>query len=315
VSSAPPDIVGLGLATLDVLLRVPRMATWDDPAWVTSFGLDGGGMVGTACCAAARLGASVGFIGTAGDDLSAQMKLRSFVECGVDLSRLVVRPGPEPNVMIVYVDEATGERIFSPLTGFARYDVQPEALDRDYITSAQILHLDEFNRAAALQAARWMREAGRTVCIDCSRTSSPGPVAPDLLELLGLTDVLISGSGFLRCLTGEPDVRRAGRQALALGPRLVVETDGANGSTTITAEGDFHTPAFTVPVADTTGAGDVFHGAYAVALLRAWEPRLAAQFATAVSAIKCTRLGGRRGIPTLAEVATFLAERGITLPD
>lgn len=313
MGQAPLDIVGLGLATLDVLLRVPRMATWDDPASVTSFGFDGGGMVGTACCAAARLGASVGFIGTAGDDLSAEMKLRSFVECGVDLSRLVIRPGPEPNVMVVYVDEATGERVFSPLTGFAKHEVRPDELDQDYITAARILHLDEFNRAAALQAARWMRETGGTVCIDCSRTSSPGPVAPSLLELLSLTDVLISGSGFLHCLTGEADVRRAGRDALGLGPRIVVETDGANGSTTITAEGDFHTPAFAVPVADTTGAGDVFHGAYVVALLHGWDPHVSAQFATAVSAIKCTRLGGRVGIPTLADVETFLAERGITL--
>lgn len=315
MSQAAPDIIGLGLATLDVLLRVPRMATWDDPASVASFGFDGGGMVGTACCAAARLGASVGFVGTAGDDLSAEMKLRSFVECGVDLSRLVVHPGPEPNVMIVYVDEATGERIFSPLAGFAKHDVEPEDLDRDYITSAQILHLDEFNRAAALQAARWMREVGKTVCIDCSRTSSAGPVAPDLLELLRLTDVLISGSGFLRCLTGEADVRLAGRRALALGPRLVVETDGANGSTTVTTDGAFHTPAFEVTVADTTGAGDVFHGAYVVALLRGWDPHVSAQFATAVSAIKCTRLGGRVGIPTLGDVVAFLAERGIALPD
>ena len=98
-----------------------------------------------------------------------------------------------------------------------------------------------------------------------------------------------------------------------LGPRIFVETVGEEGSYTITREEQFHTPAFPVDVVDTTGAGDVFHGAYIVGMLHGWDLRQIAQFSTAVSALKCTRLGGRAGIPDLASTLHFLQERHIDI--
>jgi sugar/nucleoside kinase (ribokinase family) len=102
---------------------------------------------------------------------------------------------------------------------------------------------------------------------------------------------------------------------LDLGPRVYIETAGANGSYTITTEEQFHTPAFPVDVVDTTGAGDVFHGAYIAGWLRGWDLQQIAQFSSAVSAIKCTKLGGRAGIPTFDETMEFLHARGVDLRD
>ena len=99
----------------------------------------------------------------------------------------------------------------------------------------------------------------------------------------------------------------------AAGPKIVVQTEGKDGSYTFTASEHFHLPAFNVDVVDTTGAGDVFHGAYLVGLLHGWSVHRAGIFATAVAGIKCTSLGGRRGIPTYDRTIAFLKERGYIL--
>ncbi len=261
--------------------------------------------------AAAKLGARVGFIGTAGTDDAADLKLKSMVECGIDLSHLVRHPGPEDQVVIVYVHAETGERVFSGMGLGQRQPLRTVDLDREYIVSADYLHIDGFQHEAALQAAKWMQEAGKTVVMDGSKTT--GPVRDTHRELIRYVDVLITGEGYARGLTGIDNIWAAGKAVLQLGPRIFCETVGAAGSYTVTPKDSFHTPAFEVEVVDTTGAGDVFHGAYIVGLIHGWTPRQCAQFSTAVSAIKCTKLGGRAGIPSFDETLAFLTDRGIKL--
>jgi ribokinase len=94
---------------------------------------------------------------------------------------------------------------------------------------------------------------------------------------------------------------------------VVVETQGETGSFSFSGDEALHVPAFEVEVLDTTGAGDVFHGAYLVGLLQGWDLRLAAQFAAAAAALKCSKLGGRRGIPNFAETIEFLRAHGIAV--
>jgi ribokinase len=304
--SSELQVVGLGMCTLDVLMRLKDMPTWERGTRISDFRLDGGGPVGTAMVTAARLGARVGFIGTAGDDEAAELKLHSMIEAGVDTSRVVTHPGSDDQVVIVFVHEETGERMFAGVAR-ERRALRTEDLDRAYITSAEYLHLDGFHFEAALQAARWMREAGKKVVLDGHKTNRP--VRPRLRKLVEYVDVLISGSGFARSLTGISHIWEAGRAALDMGPSIFVQTEGEEGSYTIAAEERFHTPAFNVDVFDTTGAGDVFHGAYIVGLLHEWNLQQIAQFATAASAIECTKLGGRVGIPCFGEVMSFLNER------
>ena len=303
------QIVGVGMAAFDVLMRLRDMPTWEHGTALSDFRFDGGGPVATAMVASARLGARVGFVGTAGNDSSAELKLKSLSDPGVDISRVVRRDIPDDQVVIVCVHEDTGERVFSGVRRFARAPLKPEELDREYITSAQYLHLDGFHMEAAMQAAQWMREAGRTVVLDGSKTD--GPVRGEMAELVRHVDVLISGSGFARGLTGIADIWEAGVAVLDMGPSVFVQTEGEAGSYTVTRTARFHVPAFQIDVVDTTGAGDVFHGAYIVGLLQGWDLRYVAQFSTAVSALKCTKLGGRAGIPNFEDVIAFLTERGI----
>ncbi len=303
----PLQIVGLGMATVDILARMREMPCWEHGTRLDDLTLDGGGPVGTAMVAAARLGARAGFIGTAGDDETAELKLRLFSKEGVDISRVVRRPIPEPQVILVCVNSACGERIFSGTGRTGTFPLEPEELDRAYITQAGYLHLDGFHLRAALQAAEWMHAAGKCVVLDAAK--SDGNVADDFRELVRRSDIVISGAGFARAFSGRTDFTQAGLGVLEAGPRVFVETLGEDGCVTFSAEGWFHTPAFPVEVVDTTGAGDVFHGAYLVGLLHGWGLERTAQFASAVAAIKCMQMGGRRGIPTIEQVFRFLAQR------
>lgn len=312
-------MVGLGLAIVDVVLRVERMPAWEDPRGLLDFTLADGGPAGTACFVASTFGLRTGFVDTVGDDDLGEHRRRSLEKAGVETSRLVPRDGPEDHVVVVYVDAATGERVFSFRRGFLSRPVAVDDLDRKYIESARILHLDGSHSEAALAAARWMRESGGTVVLDAAATSHK--VLEPARALVAETDVLICGAGFAPMLTGEKDVWRAGRAALELGPRVVVQTEGARGSYTVSRrtgarrtgatgtearDAEFHTPAFDVDVVDTTGAGDTFHGAYLVGLARGWDLERCAAFSSAVAALHCTVLGNRNGIPSMAETEALM---------
>ena len=302
-----PEIIGLGMDCVDVALRRDTMPTWEDPGVTRGFALANGGPAGTACAVAARFGVPTGFVDTLGNDEMTAFRLNALTVAGVDVSRMVKRDGPETRISIVYVQEKTGERFFSFHQDMFSHPIEPEELDRDYITSARYLHLDGCHPRAALVAARWMKKAGKSVVLDAAKTNRP--VHDSMRALVAETDVLICGSGFCPMLTGQSDIWEAGRATLDIGPQIVVQTEGLDGSYTVTTDETFHTPAFEVDVIDTCGAGDVFHGAYLVGLVKDWDLRRIARFASAVSAIHCTELGNRKGVPRMEDAELFLETR------
>jgi ribokinase len=301
------SVIGLGMAALDILLRGSQLPTWEHGVRFDETAIEGGGPVATAIVAAQRLGAPASMICTYGSDRLGQIKLQTLTEYSVDTSHALRRESAENQVVVVCVNAATGERMFSGVNVPGSQPIAEAELDRSFIAQASWLHLDGFHSEAGLQAARWMHAAGKRVMVDGSATR--GPISPGMQALVREADVLICGQGFGPALTGCSDLWQAGAAILELGPSIVVQTEGADGSYTVTRAEQFHTPAFDVQVVDTTGAGDVFHGAFLVGMLHGWPVRQAVQFSTAVSAIKCTRFSGRRGIPTFDQAMAFLAER------
>ena len=303
------DVVGIGFCTLDILIRLDELPTWQQRVQFEQISFDGGGQTGTGLCAAAKLGAKTGFIGTAGTDWFAETKLQSLVDCGIDISHVVRRPGPDNQVVCVLVNRRTGDRIFNSIETIRTNLVEPGELDRTYITQAQYLLTEGYHYEATLAAAEWMHSAGKRVMYDGVSTSAES-LPEKQINLVKASDILICGEGFAEALTGEKDRHQAGQAALSFGPELVVITEGEKGSFLFSREESFHTPAFDVEVVDTTGAGDAFHGAFLVGLLKGWDYRKICTFAAAVSAIECTYLGGRSGLPTFPQVAAFLQQRG-----
>ena len=301
------DIIGLGLRCLDITIQVGELPSRGRRGEALGITIQGGGPAGTAAVAAARLGARAGYAGTVGSDSLGELKYRTLADYGVDLRGLVRRDAPEHQVALVFVDHASGERSFMPARPLREDPLLVSELNRRYLTAAKILIVDGFHPEAALAAARWMRSAGKEVLLDLRKPECTMP--PKISELLSLSNIVISGEGGLQAVTGIEEPLEAGRKLLSEGARLVVETWGERGSLTVTPQEHFVTPAFPVRAVNTTNAGDVFHGAYAAALLEGCDLKETARFASAAAALTCTKMSGFDRIPDRTAVERLLQNR------
>jgi sugar/nucleoside kinase (ribokinase family) len=269
--------------------------------------MQGGGPVATAMVALARLGAGCNYLGSLASDDTAQQIVAELHDHGIDTNHCPQRDSGVSSASVILVEQSNGQRaiLFQKST---TTDLQPEEVPTELILSAKALHLDGFFTPAALHAARIARQNGVLVSFD----GGAGELMWDeLTELLPLVDVLVVAKKFALDTTGKQDVIEAGLQLLqTYQNQQVVITDGEHGSWYWDTESHFHQTAFSVDVVDTTGAGDTFHGAYLYACLQPdWSPVYRLKFASAVAALKCTQLGGRKGIPTLAETIAFIELR------
>jgi sulfofructose kinase len=303
-----PDIMGLGYVCIDLLGIVPRIPGIDESVPMLETSRQQGGLTATALVAAARLGASVGFAGAVGDDEFGKLCLQIFENEGVDASQTVIVPGGTTAFSFVLIDEKTGKRTIISYGG--SYWQSNTVVNVPDLTGVKFLHVDGAWGRTTVNAARLARERGIIVTLD----PSSGNYSDDMIELLKLTDYAIPPYEFGKDLTGLSDPMAAARKLLDYGPKAVTITCGEHGSFTATREESFETPAFKVKAVDTTGAGDAFHGAFVVGLSRGYDLQTTAMFASAVAALKCTRIGGQAGLPTSQEVSRFLSERGLTLP-
>jgi ribokinase len=300
------DVVGLGYCSYDILAIVPGTPRFDDVrgVHVTNLVQDGGGPVGTALTTVARLGGETSYIGILGDDQEGRWLRDLYLRDGVDVARLrlggdsILEPPRKAgtNVCLVLVEQSTGKRAILCHQRVAKADLVLEEADRTCIQGARALHLDGQFLPAALQAARWAREAGVKVCFDGNHPR------PGLEELLPLVDWLVVAEPFPGEYTGLADPAEAGRALLDLGAQVVVVTLGERGCQVWSEDEQLTVPGFPVRAVDTTGAGDAFHGAFLYGMLQGWDLRRVARFANAVAAINCRTLGGRRGLPDLAQV-------------
>jgi len=267
-----------------------------------------GGLTGTALVAAARLGVRCGYAGVMGhDELSRFVEQRLQAE-GVEFSHASRRDDARPAHSTIVVDTTHNTRtIFSSADGSIGADpTMPEA---GVIRAAHVMLIDHHGVEGTIRAARIARGAGRAVVADFER--DPGG---RFEELLRLVDHLVVSHRFAGQLSGAPTPAEAAEALLRKADRQgVVVTCGAEGcwyagpSTGGRAE---HRAAYAVEVVDTTGCGDVFHGAYAAALARGKPLSRCVAEATAAAALKATRHGGQAGCPNRAVLNQFLGEEG-----
>jgi ribokinase len=295
------DLVTLGHACTDLLVHLDRFPERDTKREVECIAMQGGGPAATAAVTAARLGLRVAFIGQVGGGPFGTVAISALREAGVDVSGVEVRSDVDGSrLALVFVDPRTAERtIVFTRAGLPGLD--PARLERQRITSAGLLLTDDLDVPAAIQAAGWARRAGVPVLVDA------GSARPGMRELVASADCLIASSRFAPALLGIDDPGEAVRALGALGPRWTGVTLGAGGALVHDGERTVHQPAFEVEAVDTTGAGDVFHGAFAAGMLDGWGIERCARFAAAAAALACTRLGAQAGVPTRAAIADLLA--------
>jgi sulfofructose kinase len=296
------DVLGIGRPYADTLVPVPHLPTADEVLSVEGIEQQGGGPVPTALVTVGKLGRSAAIWGRVSADHYGEFLRQDFIHHGVDTTYLQSCPGYNPALAVILVDRATGTRAILHHQGNVPL---PTAVDisADVVRECRILHLSGSYMLAEIEAARLAKAAGVLVSLD----GGAGLWKTGMDRLVSQADVLVAARHFAEQAADCSSLAACAQALMSRGPRTVVITDGADGSHGWTFDGRYYyQPAFSVTVVDTTGAGDVYHGAFLFGLLNDWPlPRMMA-FASATAALKCTRVGGRAGIPTLSELEQFL---------
>ncbi len=296
------DLIGLGYCGLDHLCLVPRIPV-DDKVEAPVSLTQGGGPAATATYAAAKLGAKTAFIGATGDDDRGLAIMDGLRNGGVDIAAMVTRSGVESPAAFCWTEEPTGHRSIVWTRGGVK-PLLPEEINFEIIKSTRLLHLDGHQTAAAVCAAEIACANNITVAIDA------GTVVPGIERLLALSGIIIASEKFAERFTGETNPETAVRKLFHNNCLFTAVTLGSNGSIGFDGKMLYKQPSFPVKVVDTTGAGDVFHGAFAYRYLNGGDWTGCLRFAAAVAALKCTQLGGRTGIPSLSEAENFMKNKG-----
>ncbi|MDB5351057.1 MAG: PfkB domain protein [Planctomycetota bacterium] len=296
------DVLGLGIVTVDDLLYVPAYPLPDAKERVRLRLRQCGGLTGTALVAAARLGAKAAYAGCLDDGELSNFIRANFRSEGIDVNHVDPLRQSRPIHSTIIVDESGGTRTIlfelpenTPFGGDWPAD--------DVVRSARVLFIDHYDADRTIRAAKIARADDIPVVADFERDEGPR-----FDELNSVASHLILSRNFATKITGEIDPIGMVKALWSLDRDTVVVTCGDQGCWFATrAElSPIHRPAFAVEIVDTTGCGDVFHGAYAASLARGEPINRRIAVASAAAAIKATRPGGQAGIPTLKAVEAFL---------
>lgn len=297
------DIIGLGCAALDDILYVKSYPPADAKIHVQRRERHCGGLTATALVAAARLGARCAFAGTLGTDDASEFVLETFRRERVNTDHVVRRKDAGPVLSTIVVDEQRGTRnIFAYIADVRGANATTPP--REVIEGSRVLFIDYFGMKGNLRAARIARAAGVPIVSDLERTRLPG-----MRALVALVDHPIFSQRAAHELSGESHAGRAAAKIFQAGTQAAVIVTCGEDGLWFASEGHRaakHVRAFSVKAKDTTGCGDVFHGAYAAALAFGLPLEERIRFASATAALKATRHGGQAGIPSRPAVDEFL---------
>ena len=294
------DVAGLGLNATDTLIPVQVFPVPGSKVEFESAAILPGGQVASAMVACQSWGLRTRYIGKFGDDYAARLHRSEFERAGVEAHLFTAENCPSHQSFILI--DATGER-----TVLRRHDerlaLNPAELQREWITSAGALLIDGHDTAAAAVAARWARAAKVPVIADLD------DLYPGIESLLPQIDFLITSNdipGRISGNSGLPQALQFVQRKFA--NRLTAATLGHDGVLAFDGARFLYAPAFSVHVADTTGAGDIFHAAFIYALIQNLPAQRQLEFACAAAALNCTAVGARGGIRPIAEIERLIAE-------
>jgi sulfofructose kinase len=293
------DLVGVGLNATDTLIALESYPERGSKVEYSAARVLPGGQVATTVVACRHWGMSTRYVGILGDDAAAALHREAFSRAGVEAELTIIEGGTSPQSLILV--DGGGER-----TVLCRRDprvaLKPADLDREWIVNARALHVDGYDTAAATVAAGWARAAGVPVIADLDE------LYPGVERLLENVDYLIVSRDIPCRLMEEPDLEMALRQMQRrYGCRLAAATLGENGVLAWDGKQLLNIAAYSVPVVDTTGAGDIFHAGFIYGLLQNWPLERQLDFACAAAALNCTAVGARGGIQTVEAIEELMA--------
>lgn len=303
------DCIGFGMNAADYLSILDPYPDLDEKVDVIESSMQGGGPVPTAMVTLAKLGAKVAYMGKIGDDPDGKFVKDQLEKEGVNTDYLIIDKKIQTAKAFIWVDKNTGKRTVA-LDKTRLGDTKISELKFLNLVSTRFLHIDAREPEANIFLAKWAKKLGAKVSLDV------GSLRSGVEAVFPYVDHLIVSKRFACGIAKLSDPFSACKELMKIrrihgtGFETVVVTIGEDGcicgSLQSRGEQIFHSHGFPVKVVDTTGAGDVFHGAFIFGLLKSWDLKKTAQFANACAAMKCRKLGGRAGIPNLAQAKNFI---------
>jgi sulfofructose kinase len=293
MTSLPDRVVGIGEVCLHQIGVGPRSR--ESLVELTRFSVQAGGAVGTALAAVCSLGAQARYFGRLSDDEFGTMILKGLRDFGVETSFVLTEPDKTSPVSFTLVDDQTARRLVRFTRGNVS-ELEPGELPKGLLDGAGLLLID--GRAPALQAAAAERARALSIPIMLDARH----LGPGMGELLDLCDVVVGSERFAAEVSHSSDMGRSLVELTKMGPRIAVLTLGEEGAIGLEGEKLVRQSAIEVDLQDTSGASDVFRGAFAYAMVHGWPLERCLPFANAAAGLNCRHLGGLAGIPSLAEV-------------
>ena len=309
----PPEIISLGELLVEIMrdkvdspLGLPGVFLGPYPSGAPAIFID----------AAARLGASTGFIGVVGGDDFGRSITARLEQDGVDTSHIRVAQNLTTGMAFVgYQHDGSRSFIFH-LAQSAAASLGPEDVTQEYFSGVKFLHItgsalsfNDASRQACYKAARLCKDRGGRVSFDPNLR--PELLGPDRVRdicqpVLAVCDVLLPSGAEALFMAGEADEIQACRSLVKQGIPIVALKQGKEGSTVFTEAGAIKSEPIKVTEVDPTGAGDCYGGGFITGLLHGWDLARTARFANIVGALSVTRQGPMEGAPSLEVVLKYL---------
>jgi sulfofructose kinase len=293
-------VLATGIITVDQIFGVDALPEADGKYLASTFTEIGGGVAANAAVAVVRLGGTSLLAGCVGDDVAGDRATSELDRLGIDVTRVQKIEGATTPISTAIVDHAGGRMVVNHVSPNLYRDA--DSGRAGVIDDADAVLVDCRWPAGAIETLRAARTAGIPAIVDVDR-----PLTDEAEPILELGSHLVFSREAL-CATAQINQPVLALRALrSRTSAWVAVTEGAGGVTWLDDEGLRHRDAFQVDVVDTLGAGDVFHGAFGLALAEGRDEEAAITCGAAAPALKCARPGGRAGIPARSAVELLLA--------
>ncbi len=291
------DLLCVGHASYDISMAIEKHPDPDEKVFADAMNLAGGGPAANAAVCIARLGGNAAFCGYLGNDLFGDLHMAELSAEGVDVT--LVQRGPYPSPVSQILAKPDGRRALVNFKGDTPW------LDADAVVMPslpKVILFDGHEPQLSVRLCHWAAERGIPTILDA------GSLHQGSEALAGLVDYLVASEKFARQWCQTEDMGRALDELLVISENVVI-TQGECGLVWAAGGRKGEMNAFAVHAVDSTGAGDAFHGAFALGLARkmAWDELL--RFASAAGALTCTLLGARIALPALADTIRLLNEQ------
>lgn len=297
------DVLGLGSVTVDFVGTVDTWPAKGAKKLLQEFSIHDGGLVGTALVAAARLGGKVAYAGKLGYSETAERALKALAKENIDTSQVLRTVNAEPIVAFVFANSIDGQRNIFWTRQNVEYPMPSELPDKKWFERTSVLLVDYESGQPGFEAAKVAAMHNIPVVVDVEHND------PHVVELMAACSHVVVSDEFATDFTGASEPAKIVKSLKTNPDQTIVLTRGEKGCAVLTKSDEFfEAPAFKVAVVDTTGCGDVFHGAYALAIAQGQAVKEAVRFAGAAAAVTATKVGGRDGIPTVEQLRLFISD-------